>query len=127
MEKLRGFFAKLRMRELDKIINQYFGYLIVEYGFTITTKEYPEYMGNFKVELVKDDVRLTIHRDRSQIFMGFSSPKIGNQDKENNLEKLGVSRERYPIISGLWTGYEIQKQSVDSKKYLPMILDYVSK
>ena len=141
MNKLRWFFSKLmtyidmvrefyygeEIDELDKIVNEYFGYLMVEYGFTVKTKEYiPEHMGYFKIKLEKDAVQLTIQRDRRQIFMDFSSPKIGTQDKESILEKLGVSRERYPIISGLWTGYEIQKQSVDLKKYLPMILDYVN-
>jgi hypothetical protein len=118
--------AKQSGDELDKIFNQYFAYLTEDYGFSIIKKEYfPEIFGNFIVRLKKDDVQMIVSKDRDQVFVDFSMPKTKEKDKEYILEEMGVSRKRYPTKSGLWTGYEIENQSVDLKKHLKMILDQI--
>ena len=112
--------------EVDKIINQYFDYLTTEYGFLVVSKEFfPEIFGNFIIRLEKGNVRITISRDRGQVFIDFFSPRLGEKDKESILVEQGIPRERFPTKSELWTGYEIEKQSIDLKQHLKLILDYI--
>ena len=112
--------------EVDKIINQYFDYLTTEYGFLVISKEFfPEIFGNFIIRLEKSNVRITISRDRGQVFIDFFSPQLGEKDKESILVEQGIHRGRFPTKSGLWTGYEIDKQSIGLKQHLKLILEYI--
>ena len=112
--------------EIDKILKQYFDFLIAEFGFVVTSKEFfPKNFGNLIIKLEKDGVRITISRDRNQVFIDFFTSGMGEKDKESILEETGISRNRYPTKSGLWTGYEIEKQSMDLKQHLKLMLDYI--
>jgi hypothetical protein len=118
------------MAKIDRIIKKYFNYLTTEFGFTITSKEYsPAMMGNFIIKFEKDDICITIIRDRNQVFVTFSTPKIKERDKEKILAEIGVPFDRYPLTKGswkLWKGYEIKNQSADLKKHLKLILNYLN-
>ena len=71
------------MSKLDRLLKKHFGYLVDEYGFSIIYKEdMPQYNGAFSVSYEKENVQIRIVRDRGQIFIDFTSPNIGEKDKD---------------------------------------------
>lgn len=121
------------MRDFRAELNQYFGYLETDFGFSLESfTGQPTAFDNFLAVYSRPDIAIRVTQDRSQIFIDFRQSNDGPwYEKEPLLEKLGVPGSRFPnyqIGDGyeLWSGYDIKNQSNDLRKYLELILQHLS-
>jgi len=92
-------------------------------GFTLASFDYDsQSFGNFVAIYNRGDIALRVLRDRSQVFVEFSDSGSPWRDKEVILEECGISRQRYPTIDSLWSGYEIATQSRDLREHLDRLI-----
>jgi hypothetical protein len=105
-----------------------FGYLQSEYGFKMNSySEEPPAFDWFVAEFQREDIKLKVQRDRSQVFIDFALVGKPWQDKEDILESLGISRSRFATIDGLWEGYKIENQSQDLKQHFNLLVNHIKK
>jgi len=92
-----------------KELSCHFSYLSQDVGFTLLGySDQPKAFDNFVAMYERDELKLRITRDRSQIFIAFSTDGKKWIDKEKILDIQGVSRDRFPTTDlGLWDGYDI--------------------
>lgn len=119
------------MRDFRTDLNQHFGYLETEWGFSLESfTDQPRAFDNFLAVYSRSNVDIQIIRDRSQLFIAFRQDGGPWHEKDHLLEKLGVPRSRFPnyrIDDGyeLWSGYDNGNQSNDLRTYLDLILQHL--
>jgi hypothetical protein len=105
-----------------------FAFLETEFGFGLREFNYsaPDF-GNFTAEYVREGVTINIWRDRGQVFVELTGRDAEWRDKEDILEEQGITRDRHPTENGLWSGYELESQSSELRRYLPQLIAALGK
>ena len=110
----------------QKELIHHFSYLTEDFGFTLVSfTDQPRAFDNFVAIYHRDDLKLRMIRDRSQVFIAFSITGKDWLDKEKILESHGIARDRFPTTVGLWEGYDIKNQSEDLREHLDLILSFI--
>jgi hypothetical protein len=113
-------------------LKQYFGYLETDFGFSLRSfTDKPRMFDNFMANYSRPPVEIRIVRDRGEVFVDLKYGDGEWQSKEELLKNLGVPASRFPTrkpeeYGGFWTGYYIENQSTDLRKYLPMLIEHLT-
>ena len=111
------------MSDSQTEMEQHFGYLVDEFGFSLVSfSDEPRAFDNFVGTYRRGDLAVQITRDRSQVFVSFSVDESHWQDKERILTRAGIKQERFSTVNGLWKGYEITNQAQDLREHLETIV-----
>jgi len=113
----------------QKELIDHFSYLTEDFAFVLVSfSDQPRAFDNFVAIYQRDELKLRMIRDRSQVFIAFSINGKNWLDKEKILEGQGITRDRFPTTDpGLWEGYDIKNQSADLREYLDLILSFIEK